>query len=423
MSEQVVPLSPAQVSEVGIVPAEVPGEALPAEQGSSLDGAALLALAAITILYHALDAAMRQNSPPGLAFRDVYLRRVLTLVLAFVVIALVAGQRRWEIKSQSTTALRRVVLWISGGLLALFLLYVVSFVFLGLDILTDSVLPAVAEYAALLSVMALWQPWQRLAFYRSLLLGKYAPAVVIFVSVLVLWQFAIALFDIKQFLLPAPTVILGTFFDIYPRLVGQAWFTLQNALWGFAVGCSAGLLFGLISARFVGFSKAMLPYAVAANSIPIIAFAPIMNQWFGLIQPASKIAVVTVLTFFPVMINTVRGLSSVPPASLELMRSYAASEWNIFRKLRLPAALPYIFSALKVATTLAMIGAIVAEYFGGPLTGLGVHIKDDAGLSRFPVVWSEIIIASLLGNTFYFVVSLVERLVMPWNVAVRNQGD
>src|SRR5260221_3279842 len=109
MSEQAVPLTPAQAGEVGIIPAEVDGAVpLPAAQGSDLDGAALLAMAGITILYHALDAAMRQNSPLGLAFRDVYLRRVLAVLLAFVVVALVAGQRRWHIKSQSTTSVRRV---------------------------------------------------------------------------------------------------------------------------------------------------------------------------------------------------------------------------------------------------------------------------------------------------------------------------
>jgi NitT/TauT family transport system permease protein len=137
----------------------------------------------------------------------------------------------------------------------------------------------------------------------------------------------------------------------------------------------------------------------------------------------SKITVVAVLTFFPVMINTVRGLTSASPAALELMRSYAASDLAIFRKVRIPSALPFIFSALKVATTLSMIAAIVSEYFGGPLSNLGVHLVDDAKLSKFALVWSEIIIASLLGIAFFFVISLIERLVMPWYVAFRETSD
>ena len=190
-----------------------------------------------------------------------------------------------------------------------------------------------------------------------------------------------------------------------------------------ALGCGSGLLFGLLSARFVGFSRSLMPYAIAANSIPIVAFAPITNQWFGVINPMSKITVVAVLTFFPVMINTVRGLTSASPVALELMRSYAATEFAIFRKVRLPSALPFVFSALKVATTLSMIAAIVSEYFGGPITSLGVHIVDDAALSKYALVWSEIIIASLLGIAFFFVVSLIERLVMPWYVAFRDTAD
>jgi NitT/TauT family transport system permease protein len=299
---------------------------------------------------------------------------------------------------------------------------VASFTFLGLDLLTDTILPVLVEIAAIIGVIALWRPWNRLALYRKTL-RKLGPALAVFVGVVVIWQIVVLAFDIKQFLLPAPTVIGDTFLINYPRLVGQGWVSFQNAWWGYVLGCSAGLLFGLISARFVGFSRSMMPYAIAANSIPIIAFAPITNQWFGVINPMSKITVVAVLTFFPVMINTVRGLTSVSPAPLELMRSYAASEFAIFRKVRVPSALPFIFSALKVATTLSMIAAIVSEYFGGPLSSLGVHIADDAKLSRYALVWSEIIIASLLGIAFFFVISLIERLVMPWYVAFRDTSD
>jgi NitT/TauT family transport system permease protein len=146
-----------------------------------------------------------------------------------------------------------------------------------------------------------------------------------------------------------------------------------------------------------------------------------MNNWFGALNPASKIAIVAVLTYFPSMISTVKGLTSVDTLSLELMRSYAASPLEIFRKLRLPTALPFIFSALKVSTTLAMIGAIVSEYFGGSTQGLGYRIREDAALFKYPESWAAIIVASVLGILFYLLVSAVERSVMPWHVSFREE--
>jgi NitT/TauT family transport system permease protein len=229
-------------------------------------------------------------------------------------------------------------------------------------------------------------------------------------------------FGVQEFLLPRPSVIGTTFLEIYSRgLISVAWNTFQNAFWGFMLGCSAGILTGLISARFTSFSRALLPLAIAANSVPMIAFAPIMNNWFGALNPMSKIAIVGVLTYFPAMISTIKGLTSVDATSLELMKSYAAGPMEIFVKLRFPNAMPYIFSALKVSTTLSMIGAIVSEYFGGSTQGLGYRIREDAALFRYPESWSAIIVASLLGILFYLLVTAVERLVMPWHVSFRDE--
>jgi len=127
------------------------------------------------------------------------------------------------------------------------------------------------------------------------------------------------------------------------------------------------------------------------------------------------------MTFFPAMVSTIKGLTSVDPLSLELMKSYAAGQLATFIKLRLPSALPYIFSALKVATTLSMIGAIVGEYFGGSTAGLGYRIRDDAGLFKYPEAWAAIFVASAFGILFYIVVSSVERALMPWHVSFREQ--
>lgn len=385
------------------------------------DVLAVLTCALIAALYVVLAPDLRANSPIGAALRLDSLRKVLTVVLGFLALAAFIGERDYT-RLHPVSPLGQIARQVAGVLLALYVLYVAAFTFFGLELTADSVLPTIAEYAALVSVVVLWQPWSRVPVYQKA--GrKILPALLVAISVLAIWQLIVQAFDIKQFLLPAPIQIANTFFGIYPRLVAQGWITFQNALWGFTFGCGAGILTGLISARFGGFSRAIMPYAIAANSIPIIAFAPITNNWFGLLNPLSKIAVVTILTYFPAMINTLRGLTMADPSALALMRSYAASEPEIFLKLRLPTALPYIFNGLKIGCTLSMIGAVVAEYFGGPTTGLGVNIMADADLIRYPNVWSEIIIASALGIGFYFVVLLIERLVMPWHVSFRTETD
>ncbi|MCC7451846.1 MAG: ABC transporter permease [Anaerolineae bacterium] len=419
-AEETLSLSPEQRSDVEAASEQVYVQAVEdvVDQSTGLDTAALLTIALIVILYHVVWQDTRTTAQIALAIRLDTLRKALTVVLGFLSLTVFIGER----KSGERINWRNPTRLIPGGVLALYTLYIASFTFLGLELLTNSIVPAIAEYAALLSVIALWQPWTRIRLYRKVS-RRLLPTLLIFVGVLAAWELVIKVFDIQRFLLPAPSVILDTFLRVYPRLVSQGWLTFQNAWWGFAIGCGAGILFGLLSARFTGFSRALMPYAIAVNSVPIIAFAPITNVWFGLLNPMSKIAIVVILTFFPAMINTVRGLTSADPSSLELMRSYAATSLEVFRRVRLPTALPYIFNALKLATTLSMIGAIVAEYFGGPTTGLGVNIANDAALIRYPMVWSEIIIASALGIMFYFVVSMVERLVMPWHISFRGEAD
>ena len=162
-----------------------------------------------------------------------------------------------------------------------------------------------------------------------------------------------------------------------------------------------------------------MPFAILANSAPIIALAPIMNQWFGLTNMFSKMAVVAVIVFFPVMINTTRGLVEVDPGEIELFRSFAASPRQLVRKIRIPNALPYLFSALKVATVLSIIGAIVAEYFGGPRQRLGVYITQQASLLHTAEAWAAIIVATVLGVGFYVMILVAERVAMPWHSMYR----
>jgi NitT/TauT family transport system permease protein len=166
-----------------------------------------------------------------------------------------------------------------------------------------------------------------------------------------------------------------------------------------------------------------MPYMIAANAIPIIAFAPITNAWFGLLSPWSKVTIAAVLCFFPVLVNTLRGLTSVDPESIELMRSYAASERDVFRRVRIPSSLPYVFSALKVASVLAMIGAVVGDYFGGSLEALGIVVLSAVNLSRYATSWAAILVASIMGIAFYATISGIERYAMRWHPSVRGKAS
>ena len=251
-------------------------------------------------------------------------------------------------------------------------------------------------------------------------LAEWLPPLVVLVGVLAIWQGAIVAFHIQQFLLPKPTAIAQAFWHERHTLWPAGWYTFKEALGGFFGGSLLGFAFAVFAARFRAAGSALLPIAIAANAVPIIAFAPIANIWFDPLSPRSKMAIAGVLCFFPVMVNTLRGLTSVRPPQLELMRSYAAGEIEIFRRVRLPTALPYIFTALKVASVLSMIGAIVGEYFGGAFNALGVLINSDAQIFDFTTAWAGIAVASLLGIALYLAVSLTERAVVRWAPEARD---
>jgi len=265
------------------------------------------------------------------------------------------------------------------------------------------------------------QPVPRGVFARRVGRGvrDWIPAVVVFLLGLALWEFGVKALNVQNFLLPPLSDILDALWNDRSGLVDAALFTFKEALGGFVVGSSAAIVVALVLARWRPLASAVMPYAIAANAIPIIAFAPITNNWFGLLSPWSKIVIAAILCFFPVLVNTLKGLTSVRPASIELMRSYAAGEVAIFRRVRVPTALPYVFSALKVATVLAMIGAIVGDYFGGSQDSLGIVIRRDAGIFAFEHAWAGIVIASMLGILFYAAVAILERLAMRWQPSAR----
>jgi NitT/TauT family transport system permease protein len=252
------------------------------------------------------------------------------------------------------------------------------------------------------------------------LVREYVPAALVLGMGLLLWEAVVYVFSIEFYLLPAPHVIVQSLRETYPFLIGAGLYTFTEAVLGFALGCGGGILAAMAASTSPGFAGLVLPYAVASASIPIIALAPLAIVWFG-VEQGSKIAIVVLMTFFPTFVSTLRGLSSVTPQSLELMRSCAASERQIFLKIRLPHSLPMVFTALRACATLAMIGAVVSEFFGGPVKSLGVYIKSTASLFQTRQAWSAILVACALGLLFYFAVVLVERLTMPWHFERRER--
>ena len=252
----------------------------------------------------------------------------------------------------------------------------------------------------------------------------WIPAVVVFLLGLAAWQWFIPdVLHVKRFLLPRFSDVMSTFWHGRGTLWSAGWFTFKEALGGFALGCTLAFVLALVLARWLTLGRALLPYAIAANAIPIIAFAPITNAWFGILSPWSKIVIAAVLCFFPVLVNTLRGLTSAPAESIELMRSYAAGEAAIFRRVRVPSSLPFLFTALKVASVLAMIGAVVGDYFGGSTKALGIQIQSSVTLSQYEFAWSAILVASILGIAFYGTITLVERLALNWHPSIRRPGE
>jgi NitT/TauT family transport system permease protein len=211
---------------------------------------------------------------------------------------------------------------------------------------------------------------------------------------------------------------------IWSALVAQ-WPTLQRgiaytgteAILGLIAGVSVGTLAGLATARWPTARQTLIPLGTAMSTIPIIAFAPITINWFGFESQLPRITIVALMTFFPVLVNTIRGLTNVDPAALELMSSYAASEGQVLRKVRIPNALPFWFTALRIAVTLSVIGAVVGEFFGGPLYSLGIYVTNQTGSFKYPNAWAAIVMACVLGIVLYMVAVLIERVVIPWRRA------
>jgi NitT/TauT family transport system permease protein len=235
-----------------------------------------------------------------------------------------------------------------------------------------------------------------------------------------LWEVAVRGFGVPSVLFPAPSAIAA-------RFVGSLWTLWQDffqtfilgVLSGYAIGCSAGFIVAIIAHRFTYLGRGLLPLGNFVSALPIVGIAPIMVMWFGFDWP-SKAAVVTIITFFPMLVNTLSGLTAAGHIDRDLMRSYGASHWQTVAKLYLPAAMPFIFNALKINSTLALIGAIVAEFFGTPTKGIGFRISIEAGRMALDMVWAEIALAAIAGMAFYGIVALAERTTTFWHPSYRT---
>jgi NitT/TauT family transport system permease protein len=257
---------------------------------------------------------------------------------------------------------------------------------------------------------------------RSVALGRASvravPPAIVFALIIALWEAAVRLLHVPDYTLPAPSRIAQTLPTI-GELPNDAFYTsVKEALPGFIIGSGFGFLIAMLAGRFPWVARGVLPYAVISNSIPIIGMAPIAVVLFGF-DWQSKAFIVAVLTFFPMVVNAYRGLTSVDSLQIQLMESYAAGRWETFRKLHFPAALPYVFNALKINTTLAMIGAIVGEYFGAQSAGLGYYISTEAGSLAMDQVWSAVVVACAIGIVSYLGVVLLERVFTSWHVSYR----
>jgi NitT/TauT family transport system permease protein len=239
-------------------------------------------------------------------------------------------------------------------------------------------------------------------------------------ALMVLWEGLVRGFNVPPVLLPPPSAIWARITASVPTLWADFHQTfIRSVLPGYAMGCLAGLAVAILIDRSPFLKRGLLPVGNFVSALPLVGIAPIMVMWFGF-DWQSKAAVVVVMTFFPMLVNAVAGLNASNQMERDLMRTYAASHWQTLFRLRLPAAWPFIFNALKINSTLALIGAIVAEFFGTPVVGMGFRISSAIGRLNVDMVWAEIAVAALAGSVFYGLIALIERGVTFWHPSIRG---
>ncbi|MFM9857192.1 ABC transporter permease [Pseudoxanthobacter sp. M-2] len=244
------------------------------------------------------------------------------------------------------------------------------------------------------------------------------PPIVTFVVIVSLWQGAVTFFEIPVYVLPSPVRVWEAFWAAPTTLLGHAGITLFEAMSGFVLGSALGALLGVAFAYSPFMARGFMPYVIAANTIPVVAIAPIIIIWFGH-GLGSKIAVTTFLSFFPLALNMMKGLQSYDRVVMDVFHVAAATPAQRFFKMRLPSALPYVFVGLKINVTFSVIGAIVAEFVQAD-RGLGFVIMTTYRMLAMPRLWAAMIISALIGILFFALVALIERLAIPWHASMRE---
>ena len=241
--------------------------------------------------------------------------------------------------------------------------------------------------------------------------------------ILIFWETLIVGLEVPTVLLPPPSMIVTRILSSTAILFADFKQTIMKAVViGYVIGCGSAVIFAIIVDKNDFLKRGLLPLGNFVAALPIIGVAPIMVMWFGF-DWQSKAAVVVMMTFFPMMVNTITGLNATPKNELDLFDTYASNYWKTLFKLRMPTAMPFIFNALKINSTLALIGAIVAEFFGTPIVGIGFRISTEVGRMNLDMVWAEIVVAAVAGSVSYGVISLVERRVTAWHPSYRTKTN
>lgn len=265
----------------------------------------------------------------------------------------------------------------------------------------------------------LWGVLDRCATQLEGPVGRWLAPALLGCAGLYLWELLVTAWQVPRILLPAPSAIADALVARWGVLMADFRQTAFSVVAGYAIGCGGGLLVAVLADRFEVLKRGLLPLAGLAGAVPIVGIAPIMVMWFGF-DWHSKAAVAAIVTFFPMLVNALAGLAAVDPMHRDLMRTYAAGPAQTLLKLRAPGALPFVFNALKINSTLALISAIVAEFFGSPIVGLGFRISAEVARMNVDVVWAAIALAALAGSLFYGAVALAERAATAWHPSFRR---